>query len=85
MSGRPTRPLRSTCAPRTSSTNDDYTTHLVVLGGVDWNIVTSSVLSRLSLPVRQVTDWAANKMPYFEVTADGKPVQYESQLKASRC
>lgn len=62
-------------------TNDDYTTHLVVLGGVNWNIVTSSVLSRLSLPVRQVTDWAANKTPYFEVTADGKPVQYESQLQ----
>lgn len=61
-------------------TNDDYTTHLVVLGGVDWNFVTLSVLNRLQLPVRQVTDWAANKTPYFEVTVDGKRVQYEPQL-----
>lgn len=61
-------------------TNDDYTTHLVVLGGVDWNILTSSILNRLDLPVRQVTDWAAGKVPYFEVTENGKRAQYESRL-----
>ncbi len=61
-------------------TNDDYTTHLVVLGGVDWNTVTLSVLNRLQLPVRQVTDWDANKIPYFEVAVDGKLAQYKPQL-----
>jgi hypothetical protein len=61
-------------------TNDDYTTHLVVLGGVDWNILTSSILNRLDLPVRQVTDWAAGKVPYFEVTENGKLAQYEPRL-----
>jgi transcriptional regulator with XRE-family HTH domain len=35
-------------------TPDDYTTHLVLLGGVDWNVVTRDLLSRVELPVRQV-------------------------------
>ncbi len=64
-------------------TNDDYTTHLVVLGGIDWNILTSSVLDRLKLPVRQVTDWEAGKVPYFEVTENEKPIQFEPRLERS--
>ncbi len=32
---------------------DDLTTHLVLLGGVDWNAVTEDLTSRLHLPVRQ--------------------------------
>lgn len=36
--------------------DDDYTTHLVLLGGRDWNEATRDVLSLLHLPVRQVTD-----------------------------
>src|SRR5439155_27087065 len=32
---------------------DDYTAHLVLLGGVDWNKVTADVLARVELPVRQ--------------------------------
>jgi hypothetical protein len=34
--------------------NDDYTTHLVLLGGVDWNDVSSDIVRRLDLPVRQI-------------------------------
>ena len=34
--------------------NDDYTSHLVVLGGVDWNPVARDLLRRLNLPIRQV-------------------------------
>ncbi len=44
---------------------DDYTTHLVLIGGVDWNAVTRSVLEQLSLPVEQVVDWDSEKGPYF--------------------
>lgn len=33
---------------------DDYTTHLVLLGGVDWNLVTRELLERVDLPVTQV-------------------------------
>jgi transcriptional regulator with XRE-family HTH domain len=33
---------------------DDYTDHLVVLGGVDWNPVVRDLLRRLNLPIRQV-------------------------------
>jgi transcriptional regulator with XRE-family HTH domain len=32
---------------------DDYTTHLVLLGGVDWNVITREVQSEIDLPVRQ--------------------------------
>jgi transcriptional regulator with XRE-family HTH domain len=40
---------------RTASelTYDDYTTHLVLLGGVDWNAVTADILQRVELPIRQ--------------------------------
>jgi transcriptional regulator with XRE-family HTH domain len=50
---------------------DDYTSHLVSLGGVDWNTITSNALNRLSLPVRQVADWATPGEQYFEVTENG--------------
>ncbi|MFD0203025.1 MULTISPECIES: hypothetical protein [Saccharothrix] len=33
---------------------DDYTTHLVLLGGVDWNVVTRELLDRVDLPITQV-------------------------------
>jgi transcriptional regulator with XRE-family HTH domain len=36
---------------------DDYTAHLVLLGGVDWNPVTRDILRRLALPIRQ--RWAS--------------------------
>ncbi len=36
-------------------TADDYTSHLVLLGGVDWNVVTRELLDRVDLPVSQVT------------------------------
>jgi hypothetical protein len=33
---------------------DDYTSHLVLLGGVDWNTITAELLHRLDVPVRQL-------------------------------
>ena len=47
--------------------SDDYTSHLITLGGIDWNEVTSSALRKLELPVRQVADWDTEGGQYFEV------------------
>ncbi len=33
---------------------DDFTTHLVLLGGVDWNPTTAELMHRLDVPVRQL-------------------------------
>jgi Helix-turn-helix domain len=46
---------------------DDYTSHLVTLGGIDWNTLTSSTLEKLRLPVRQVANWNTEGEQYFEV------------------
>jgi len=35
-------------------TGDDLTTHLVLLGGVDWNFLTRTLLGRLDVPVIQI-------------------------------
>jgi hypothetical protein len=60
---------------------DDYTAHLVALGGVDWNQATSSVLGHLQLPVTQVTNWDEPGGTYFEVTAeDGQKVRHRPRL-----
>lgn len=63
---------------------DDYTGHLVSLGGVDWNAATSSVLVRLQLPVVQVNDWDKEGGAYFEVTEeDGRKVPHRPLLEES--
>lgn len=63
---------------------DDYTSHLVALGGVDWNLATSSVLDRLQLPVRQARrkDKDEPGTAHFEVTGqDGGTVPHFPQLE----
>lgn len=60
---------------------DDYTGHLVLLGGVDWNVATSTVLRSLQLPVTQIGDWDAEGGAFFEVTeADGHKVAHRPLL-----
>jgi hypothetical protein len=60
---------------------DDYTGHLVSLGGVDWNLATSSVLERLELPVKQIIEWDKEGGAYFEVTEeDGQKVPHRPRL-----
>ncbi|MEV4839901.1 XRE family transcriptional regulator [Nonomuraea sp. NPDC049486] len=44
---------------------DDLTSHLVLLGGVDWNDLTTNVFQDLGLPVEQVNDWDGEHGPYF--------------------
>ena len=78
----PTSHVKYWDADRLSS--DDYTGHLISLGGVDWNDATSSVLDRLQLPVRQVSDWEKEGGTYFEVEdEDGLKVAYRPQLDES--
>jgi hypothetical protein len=63
---------------------DDYTGHLVSLGGVDWNEATRSAITRLQLPVRQVTDWEGSGDAYFEVTEEGgRKVEHRPLLDES--
>jgi len=56
---------------------DDYTAHVVLLGGVDWNQVTRDILRRLHLPIRQV--WSSQEERLydgaFEVGEVGEPVK----------
>ena len=62
--------------------SDDYTSHLVSLGGVDWNTATTNALRRLQLPVRQIADWDAAGGQYFEVeVGDGAPVRHRAVLE----
>jgi transcriptional regulator with XRE-family HTH domain len=50
---------------------DDYTAHLIVLGGVDWNALTRDVLNDVDLPVRQVPS-TDSQTAAFEVLDGGK-------------
>jgi hypothetical protein len=64
--------------------SDDYTGHLILLGGVDWNVATGPVLARLQLPVLQVNDWGKEGGAYFEVTEDdGSKVPHRPRLEES--
>jgi hypothetical protein len=65
----PTSQVEFRAADQLSS--DDYTGHLISLGGVDWNEATSSLLDRLQLPVKQVNEWNKAGGTYFEITQDG--------------
>jgi transcriptional regulator with XRE-family HTH domain len=51
----------------TDLNEDDYTSHLVLLGGVDWNMVTRQAMAKLDLPVRQVSHYDQPGDAAFEV------------------
>jgi transcriptional regulator with XRE-family HTH domain len=51
---------------------DDYTTHLVLLGGVDWNVVTRDVVDRVELPVAQAQRSELSDIGGFEVVEGGR-------------
>ncbi|WP_214103818.1 helix-turn-helix domain-containing protein [Acrocarpospora catenulata] len=62
--------------------SDDFTGHLVMLGGVDWNVEMRNALGRLEdLPVRQVNDWGGENGPYFDVNGERHhPVVVDQRL-----
>ena len=51
--------------------NDDFTAHLVLIGGVDWNPVNRDITRRLELPVRQQMRATDDDSSYFS-TAEGE-------------
>ena len=60
-------------------TPDEYSSHLVSLGGIDWNTATGSLLQELQLPVRQIVNWGKGNAPddvYFEAS-DGQKFRPE--------
>jgi hypothetical protein len=60
---------------------DDYTTHLVLLGGVDWNLVTRELLDRVDLPISQVARHDEAEAGGFVVRArTGEERLYAPQL-----
>lgn len=62
-------------------TPDDYTTHVVLLGGTDWNTATQTLIDMLGLPVSQKpTELARSPLPtmYRVDTADG-PVDFHPE------
>jgi transcriptional regulator with XRE-family HTH domain len=61
-------------------TPDDLSSDLAILGGVDWNLATTAVLNKLSLPVSQVADWETEGEQYFEVTDNGAKKQFRPEL-----
>ncbi|TDC59961.1 XRE family transcriptional regulator [Actinomadura sp. GC306] len=61
--------------------SDDYTTHLVLVGGVDWNTATRSAVHRLDLPVEQVSDWSTPEGAYFEVRDADEPQRFLPRLE----
>jgi hypothetical protein len=70
--------------PADQLSSDDYTGHLISLGGVDWNQATISILDRLQLPVKQVNEWDKTGGAYFEVTGDdGSKVAHRPELYES--
>jgi len=64
---------------------DDYTANVISLGGVDWNLATTSILGRLKLPVAQVANWGEPGGTYFEVAeTDGRTTAHRPVLDEAR-
>ncbi|WP_238412575.1 XRE family transcriptional regulator [Saccharothrix deserti] len=64
---------------------DDYTTHLVLLGGVDWNVLTRELLKRVDMPVTQVARHDESESGGFVVhTEDDEERLYAPKLAKIR-
>lgn len=62
-------------------TTDDYSNHLMLIGGVDWNLVTRDLLRQIDIPVRQLNRDEDSDLGGFEVTDEhGEPVLHQSRV-----
>jgi transcriptional regulator with XRE-family HTH domain len=62
-------------------TTDDFTTHLVLLGGVDWNAITAEFIMRLEFPVQQKGREKLSDLGGFEVVDGGKRRIFEPRVQ----
>jgi hypothetical protein len=61
---------------------EDFTSHLVLLGGVDWNTITAELLLyRLDLPVRQLAREDDESAAGFVVDQNGREVMFSPELR----
>jgi transcriptional regulator with XRE-family HTH domain len=67
----------------TEMKDEDYKTHLVLLGGVDWNEVTKEVMERIDVPVRQLGREDEASLGGFEVGGPGQPTLLEPSVEKS--
>jgi transcriptional regulator with XRE-family HTH domain len=61
--------------------DDDYTSHLVLLGGVDWNYITRELLHLLELPVHQLERESDFVPGGFKVDKGGKEITLPPTLR----
>jgi len=59
---------------------DDYTTHLVLIGGVDWNAATRDMFRRVRIPVSQTTREHVDDYGEFTVAENGKKRSFQPTL-----
>jgi transcriptional regulator with XRE-family HTH domain len=60
---------------------DDFSSHLISLGGVDWNSITSTTMQLLPVPVQQVANWDTSGEQYFQVDENGGIVKHRPELQ----
>jgi len=63
---------------------DDYTSHLVLLGGVDWNEATKDVLAVLDLRISLKRPDDVKEEAYFEVREDDRAKRYQPRVSRTR-
>lgn len=61
-------------------TTSDYSNHLMLIGGVDWNLVTRDLLDQIDLPVVQRLRDTDDDKGGFEVIENGEPLVFEPRL-----
>jgi transcriptional regulator with XRE-family HTH domain len=59
---------------------NDYTAHLVLIGGVDWNEATRDMFRRVRIPVSQTTREDADDYGEFAVQENGKKRSFKPTL-----
>jgi transcriptional regulator with XRE-family HTH domain len=64
--------------------SEDYTSHLVLLGGVDWNTITAELLHRLDLPVRQLVRDDEGETGAFVVDQGGRELHFPPKVRKVR-